>query len=205
MQAYALAVSELLPLPEEQGSNVRVTLHFLEPDIEFRLQDTLLSPEVCRSAIDNAMREIVSSLEPHEFPVRPAMHCRMCNFLRICPAGRDWVRSSSARPAAKQSNPQNDTKQHENGFREKTGGVGGGAVLGYMMSKTSNLQVGDAAPDFTLPDGNGDRWSLSAHRGKVVVLLFYPGDETPACIRQMCSVRDRWEDYSSTGAEVVGI
>ena len=37
------------------------------------------------------------------------------------------------------------------------------------------------------------------------MLLFYPGDETPICTRQMCSVRDRWSDYRSTGAEVVGI
>lgn len=37
------------------------------------------------------------------------------------------------------------------------------------------------------------------------MLLFYPGDETPVCTRQMCSVRDRWEDYTATGAEVVGI
>ena len=37
------------------------------------------------------------------------------------------------------------------------------------------------------------------------MLLFYPGDETPICTRQMCSVRDRWEDYIATGAEVVGI
>ena len=48
-------------------------------------------------------------------------------------------------------------------------------------------------------------WRLSDHRGNVVVLLFYPGDETPICTRQMCSVRDRWEDYAATGAEVVGI
>ena len=61
------------------------------------------------------------------------------------------------------------------------------------------------APDFTLKDGNGDDWRLSDHRGKVVVLLFYPGDETPICTRQMCSVRDRWDDYVATGAEVVGI
>jgi peroxiredoxin Q/BCP len=37
------------------------------------------------------------------------------------------------------------------------------------------------------------------------VLLFYPGDETPVCTRQMCSVRDRWEDYEALGAEVVGV
>jgi peroxiredoxin Q/BCP len=73
------------------------------------------------------------------------------------------------------------------------------------MSKQDDPKVGAPAPDFTLKDGNGDDWGLSANRGKVVVLLFYPGDETPICTRQMCSVRDRWEDYSTTGAEVVGI
>lgn len=70
---------------------------------------------------------------------------------------------------------------------------------------TANLQEGSPAPDFTLLDGDGAEWRLSDHRGQVVVLLFYPGDETPVCTRQMCSVRDRWEDYAATGAEVVGI
>lgn len=67
------------------------------------------------------------------------------------------------------------------------------------------IREGATAPDFTLTDGDGNPWHLSDHRGKVVVLLFYPGDETPICTKQMCSVRDRWEDYSATGAEVVGI
>lgn len=73
------------------------------------------------------------------------------------------------------------------------------------MSKQNSPQVTDAAPDFSLKDGSGNQWRLSDNRGKVVVLLFYPGDETPICTRQMCSVRDRWEDYAATGAEVVGI
>ncbi len=73
------------------------------------------------------------------------------------------------------------------------------------MSKQDSPQVGAPAPDFTLKDGNGNDWRLGDQRGKVVVLLFYPGDETPVCTRQMCSVRDRWEDYSATGAEVVGL
>lgn len=64
---------------------------------------------------------------------------------------------------------------------------------------------GSTAPDFALQDGDGATWRLSDQRGNAVVLLFYPGDETPICTRQMCSVRDRWEDYSATGAEVVGI
>jgi len=46
---------------------------------------------------------------------------------------------------------------------------------------------------------------LGDHRGRVVVLLFYPGDETPVCTKQMCSVRDNWEEYQGTGAEVVGV
>ncbi|HEX8282440.1 MAG TPA: peroxiredoxin [Pyrinomonadaceae bacterium] len=65
--------------------------------------------------------------------------------------------------------------------------------------------VGAPAPDFALKDGDGNDWRLSERRGRVVVLLFYPGDETPVCTRQMCSVRDRWEDYAATGAEVVGV
>ena len=73
------------------------------------------------------------------------------------------------------------------------------------MSKQDSPQVGAPAPAFTLKDGTGADWSLAEHRGKVVVLLFYPGDETPICTRQLCSVRDRWEDYTATGAEVVGL
>jgi peroxiredoxin Q/BCP len=73
------------------------------------------------------------------------------------------------------------------------------------LAKPSATQEGKPAPDFGLQDGDGAEWRLSDHRGKVVVLLFYPGDETPICTRQMCSVRDRWADYSATGAEVVGV
>jgi peroxiredoxin Q/BCP len=72
-------------------------------------------------------------------------------------------------------------------------------------TKTDGLTVGQLAPDFTLPDGDGQEWRLAAQRGKVVVLLFYPGDETPVCTKQMCSVRDHWDEYVETGAEVVGI
>ncbi len=72
------------------------------------------------------------------------------------------------------------------------------------MSKKDD-PIGAPAPDFTLNDGEGEGWRLLDQRGKVVVLLFYPGDETPICTRQMCSVRDRWQDYVATGAEVVGI
>jgi peroxiredoxin Q/BCP len=67
------------------------------------------------------------------------------------------------------------------------------------------MKTGNDAPDFTLKDGDGSDWTLSDHLGKTVVLLFYPGDNTPVCTAQLCSVRDHWSDYHATGAEVVGI
>ena len=67
------------------------------------------------------------------------------------------------------------------------------------------INVNDTAPDFTLKDGDGNDWTLSEQRGKVVVLLFYPGDDTPVCTKELCSVRDHWSEYQATGAEVVGI
>ena len=67
------------------------------------------------------------------------------------------------------------------------------------------MNINDTAPSFTLKDGNGQKWTLSDHKGKVVVLMFYPGDDTPVCTKEMCSVRDHWSDYQATGAEVVGI
>jgi len=67
------------------------------------------------------------------------------------------------------------------------------------------MNVGGEAPDFTLKDGEGNDWKLSDHRGRTVVLLFYPGDNTPVCTAQLCSVRDHWSEYQATGAEVVGI
>jgi len=67
------------------------------------------------------------------------------------------------------------------------------------------MKTGNEAPDFSLRDGDGNDWTLSDQHGKTVVLLFYPGDNTPVCTAQLCSVRDHWSDYQATGAEVVGI
>ena len=69
----------------------------------------------------------------------------------------------------------------------------------------SDAGVGSTAPDFTLQDGDGNSWTLSDHRGKTVVLLFYPADNTPVCTIQLCSVRDHWSEYQATDADVVGI
>ena len=73
------------------------------------------------------------------------------------------------------------------------------------MSLPIGTEVDQQAPDFTLKNERGEDWRLSEKRGQVVVMLFYPGDETPVCTRQMCSVRDRWDDYTETGALVIGI
>jgi len=65
-------------------------------------------------------------------------------------------------------------------------------------------QVGEPAPDFELP-GTAGSFRLSDHRGERVVLLFYPGDNTPVCTKQFCSYRDRPDDMSGLDAVVVGI
>ncbi len=93
MQAYALAVRELMG--ELTITNVKTTLHFLQPEVEFQLSNDLLTHEACVEALDDAMLRIISSKEPPEFPVRPAVHCRMCDFLSICSAGRQWLASQS--------------------------------------------------------------------------------------------------------------
>ena len=63
---------------------------------------------------------------------------------------------------------------------------------------------GDPAPDFELQGTHGS-FRLSDHRGERVILLFYPGDNTPVCTRQFCSYRDQSEEFESLGATVVGI
>jgi peroxiredoxin Q/BCP len=64
--------------------------------------------------------------------------------------------------------------------------------------------IGEAAPDFTL-EGTHGTFTLSEHRGERIVLLFYPGDDTPVCTKQFCSYRDNAEAFGSLGATVVGV
>jgi len=67
------------------------------------------------------------------------------------------------------------------------------------------LNAGDLAPDFELPDQNGDRVRLSGLRGQRVVLYFYPKAGTPGCTTQACGVRDRSTAYADAGATVLGV
>ena len=68
-----------------------------------------------------------------------------------------------------------------------------------------NVTVGAAAPQFTLLDADGEKWSLRDHKGTPVVVYFYPRDETPGCTKQACDVRDNWAEFEALDAEVVGI
>jgi peroxiredoxin Q/BCP len=68
----------------------------------------------------------------------------------------------------------------------------------------ASLTVGDIAPDFTLSGTNG-AFRLADHRGQTVVLVFYPGDDTKVCTKQLCEYTDRWDDLSGLDATIVGI
>lgn len=67
------------------------------------------------------------------------------------------------------------------------------------------LAIGDAAPDFTLPDQDGKPLTLSSLRGQRVVIYFYPKDDTPGCTKEACNFRDRWNAFSAAGLQVFGI
>ena len=65
--------------------------------------------------------------------------------------------------------------------------------------------VGRPAPDFTLPTGDGGSFTLSGQRGKVVVLYFYPKDQTPTCTQEACEFRDAYGKFAELGAVVAGV
>ena len=68
------------------------------------------------------------------------------------------------------------------------------------------LKIGDRAPDFTLPAGDGRDVSLSDYAGKkTVVLYFYPKDDTPGCTAEACDFRDNHATFAAAGAEVIGV
>lgn len=76
-----------------------------------------------------------------------------------------------------------------------------------MLSRlfSDPLPVGTPAPDWTLRDQDGNTVSLAALRGRNVVLVFYPRDETPTCRAQLCEFRDAWEQAAAKNTLVFGI
>jgi peroxiredoxin Q/BCP len=76
-------------------------------------------------------------------------------------------------------------------------------MLSWLFSDP--LAVGAAAPDFSLQDDGGQTVTLSALRGRFVVLVFYPGDDTPGCTKQLCQFRDDWSQAKARRVQVFGV
>ena len=76
---------------------------------------------------------------------------------------------------------------------------------GLLSKKKTGLLTGQRAPDFSLPDQDGRIFTLSAHKGKKVVLYFYPKDHTLGCSMESCNLRDHHSELTSQGYEIVGI
>ena len=79
--------------------------------------------------------------------------------------------------------------------------------IGYFSARGEKmLPLGTKAPDFTLLSHSGENVSLSSFRGKnYVVLIFYPGDQTPVCTQQLCEIRDDYSQFKERGAVVFGV
>lgn len=73
------------------------------------------------------------------------------------------------------------------------------------MTEHKRLSPGDPAPEFTLPDSEGNEVSLSDFRGRFVVVYFYPAAGTPGCTKQACDFRDNLAQLDDAGYQVLGI
>ena len=67
------------------------------------------------------------------------------------------------------------------------------------------LEVGTKAPEFELPDQNGEMHALKDYRGKKVILYFYPKDNTSGCTKQACGFSERYPQFTEKGAVVLGV
>jgi peroxiredoxin Q/BCP len=67
------------------------------------------------------------------------------------------------------------------------------------------ISIGQKAPDFTLPDEEGNPVSLADFKGKKVVIYFYPKDNTPGCTKEACGFRDAFDEFLEAGAAVLGV
>ena len=67
------------------------------------------------------------------------------------------------------------------------------------------LEIGTKAPEFSLPDENGEIRNLSDYKGKKLILYFYPRDNTPGCTKQACGFANLYPQFSEKGVEIVGI
>ncbi len=67
------------------------------------------------------------------------------------------------------------------------------------------IKVGQKAPDFTLPDQDGKEHTLSDYQGELVLIYFYPKDDTPGCTKEACAIRDVYGDFKRAGVHVFGV
>ena len=70
---------------------------------------------------------------------------------------------------------------------------------------TMTLKIGDTAPNFTMPADNGQDISLSDFKGKMVVLYFYPKDDTPGCTKEACNFTENQSQFNDLGAHIIGV
>jgi len=78
-------------------------------------------------------------------------------------------------------------------------------IPGYSISAADQVSVGDNAPEFELPDQNGQLHSLEDYRDQWVVLYFYPKDETPGCTTEACEFRDNIFAFREINAQILGV
>ncbi len=78
-------------------------------------------------------------------------------------------------------------------------------MMGFLWSNSTPLNVGDKAPDFTLPDELGQMHTLSQYLGQKVVVYFYPKDDTPGCTKEACGIRDSFDQFEKNNIMVFGI
>ncbi len=78
-------------------------------------------------------------------------------------------------------------------------------IIGFVWGKSSPISIGDSAPDFSMPDENGQIHTLSKYRGQRVVVYFYPKDDTPGCTKEACGIRDNYSDFTDNQIVVFGV
>lgn len=78
-------------------------------------------------------------------------------------------------------------------------------IMDITFGGSRRLEIGDTAPDFTLPDENEILHTLSDYRGQHVVVYFYPKDDTPGCTKEACNFRDHHETFVKQSIQVFGI
>lgn len=69
----------------------------------------------------------------------------------------------------------------------------------------TTLKAGDAAPEFSAKDQDGNTHTLSDYKGKKLVVFFYPKASTPGCTAEACNLRDNWETFQSQGYDILGV